>query len=157
MICFHKPNEENGYLSNWYLLSFEIDGIKFSSVEQYMMYKKAICFNDLEIANKIMATDNVESIKAFGRAVSNYNDDVWSAIRKNVVKDALLAKFSQNSELKDKLLNTGNDTLCECAVRDLIWGIGLSMSDPDRFNKEKWRGNNLLGNTLMEVREELRK
>ena len=37
MICFHNPEEENGYLSNWYLSEFTVDGIKFSSMEQYMM------------------------------------------------------------------------------------------------------------------------
>ncbi len=46
IVCFHNPNEENGYLSNWYLSEFECDGIRFSSMEQYMMYQKANCFGD---------------------------------------------------------------------------------------------------------------
>ena len=37
MVCFHNPDEENGYLSNWYLSEFECDGIRFSSMEQYMI------------------------------------------------------------------------------------------------------------------------
>ena len=41
VICFHNPNEGNGYLSNWYLSDFTVDGIRFSLMEQYMMYKKA--------------------------------------------------------------------------------------------------------------------
>ena len=53
IICFHNPEEENGYLSNWYLSDFSIDGIKFSSMDQYMMYQNAICFHDEKIANKI--------------------------------------------------------------------------------------------------------
>lgn len=71
IICFHNPEEENGYLSNWYLSDFSIDGIKFSSMEQYMMYQKASCFHDEEIANKILHTDNVARIKQMGRAVKN--------------------------------------------------------------------------------------
>ena len=51
IICFHNPDEENGYLSNWYLSQFSINGIQFSSMEQYMMYKKAVCFKDDDIAN----------------------------------------------------------------------------------------------------------
>ena len=43
--------------------------------------------------------------------------------------------------------------LAECAVKDLIWSVGLSMKDPDRFDKTKWKGQNLLGYTLMMVRE----
>ena len=42
VICFHNADEENGYLSNWYPSTFTLEGIDFSSMEQYMMYRKAI-------------------------------------------------------------------------------------------------------------------
>ena len=42
----------NGYLSNWALQEFTVNGIAFSSMEQYMMYQKAVCFKDEEIAEK---------------------------------------------------------------------------------------------------------
>ncbi len=156
IVCFHNPNEENGFLANWYLSSFTIDGVEFSSVEQYMMYQKAICFHDTSIATKIMETNDVATIKSFGRAVSNYDDNIWSRTREKVVFDALMAKFSQNDNLKKLLLDTGDSILAECAVKDVIWGIGLSMKDQDRFSPNKWRGKNLLGYTLMKVREELK-
>ena len=35
IICFHSPDECNGYLSNWYLSDFSVDGIGYSSMEQY--------------------------------------------------------------------------------------------------------------------------
>lgn len=73
-----------------------------------------------------------------------------------VVYQGLLAKFSQNNILCNKLLQTQNDILAECAVKDRVWGIGLSMKDPERLDLAKWRGQNLLGYTLMMVREELR-
>ena len=63
IICFHNPEEEHGFLSNWYLSSFVVDGRKFSSMEQYMMYRKAICFHDEVTASRIMKTDNVSEIK----------------------------------------------------------------------------------------------
>lgn len=156
IICFHNPDEENGYLSNWFLSTFIIDNIAFSSLEQYMMYQKAVTFNDKTIAAQILATNDVAVIKALGRSVSNYDDSVWSAIREKVVFDGLMAKFSQNNDLKKRLLDTGDYVLAECAVRDLIWGIGLSMKDPDRFDKTKWRGRNALGNALIRVRDALR-
>ena len=62
IVCFHNPNEENGYLSNWYLSEFECDGIRFSSMEQYMMYQKANCFGDTKIAEKILETTDVQII-----------------------------------------------------------------------------------------------
>ena len=64
---FHNPDEENGYLSNRYLSDFEIDSIRFSSMEHYMMYQKAIIFEDTEIAKKILKTKYVSEIKALGR------------------------------------------------------------------------------------------
>ena len=153
--CFHNPEEENGYLSNWYLSDFKIDSIKFSSTEQYMMYKKAIVFNDNKIAKEILETTDVSKIKALGRQVSNYNDKYWNGVRHIIIYKGLLEKFSQNKDLKKRLLNTGNDILAECAVQDKIWGIGLSMKDVNRWDMEKWRGENLLGFALMMVREEL--
>ena len=154
--CFHNPDEENGYFSIWYLSEFKVDSIQFSSMEQYMMYKKAIVFNDTKIAKEILETTDVSKIKALGRQVSNYNDTYWNGVRQIIIYKGLLEKFSRNEDLKKRLLNTGNDILAECAVQDKIWGIGLSMKDVNRWDMEKWRGENLLGFALMLVREELR-
>ena len=155
IVCFHNPDEENGYLSNWYPSRFTVNDITFSSMEQYMMYKKAVCFKDKDTAEKILATDDVAQIKALGRLVANYNESYWNGVRQIIVFEGLLAKFSQNEDLKERLKSTGNDILAECAVRDRIWGIGLSMKDPDRFETDKWNGQNLLGYALMMVREKL--
>ena len=155
IICFHNPDEDNGYLSNWYLSSFTVKGVTFSSVEQFMMYRKAICFGDEAVAAQILSTSDVAKIKSLGRQVSNYDESMWNGIRQIVVYEGLLAKFSQNEELKGKLKATENAVLAECAVKDCIWGIGLSMKDPDRLNKAKWNGQNLLGYALMMVRERL--
>ena len=141
VVCFHNPSEENGYLSNWYPCRFTVEGVDFSSMEQYMMYKKAVYFGDKAVAAKILATDDVAEIKALGRLVAHYT--------------GLLAKFTQNDDLKAQLAATKGSVLAECAVRDTIWGIGLSMKDPDRLDIGKWKGQNLLGYALMMVRERL--
>ena len=155
IVCFHNPDEENGYLSNWYPSSFTVKNVNFSSMEQYMMYKKAVCFGDKGTADKILATDDVAKIKALGRLVANYNESHWNGVRQIVVFEGLLAKFSQNEDLKKQLKATENCVLAECAVRDKIWGIGLSMKDPKRLEIDKWNGQNLLGYALMMVRERL--
>lgn len=155
IICFHNPGEENGYLSNWYKSEFSIGGILYSSLEQYMMYQKACLFCDFSIANKILNTDDVSSIKRLGREVDNYNDSIWNGMRQIIVYKGLLEKFSQNQNLRNKLLATDDGILAECAVNDIIWGIGLSMTDPNRLNINKWKGQNLLGYTLMSVRSSL--
>ncbi len=157
IICFHNPDEENAYLSNWYPSDFTVNGINFSSMEQYMMYQKALRFGDTKIADKILATDDVAKIKKLGREVQGYDDSVWNGVRQIIVYEGLTAKFSQNEDLKAKLLETKDVILAECAVRDKIWGIGLSMTDEKRFDKDKWKGQNLLGYALMLVREHLSK
>ena len=96
ILCFHNPDEENGYLSNWYLSEFNVSNITFSSMEQFMMYQKAMCFCDQTIAKKILTTHDVAQIKKFGRQVSNYNENRWNGIRQIVVyhKPAQCAGFS---------------------------------------------------------------
>ena len=154
-ICFHKPEEENGYLSNWYQSGFSFRGTDFSSVEQYMMYRKAIMFGDDAVRNRILSTDDVAEIKLLGRSVRNYNDKLWDGQRQIIVYQGLLAKFAQNDDLRLRLLNTGSAVLAECAVTDKIWGIGLSMDDDRRFLIDQWQGSNMLGFSLMQVRNML--
>lgn len=155
IICFHNTDEENGYLSNWYPVKFTVDSVAFSSMEQFMMYKKAVYFGDYNIAKRILASNDVAYIKELGRLVSNYNESYWNGIRQIVVFEGLLAKFSQNESLKEQLKATNGSILAECAVKDRIWGIGLSMNDPNRLDINRWKGQNLLGYTLMMVRERL--
>ena len=156
VICFHNPDEENGYLSNWYPSPFTLDGVAFSSMEQYMMYRKAVCFGDDKVAAQILVTEDVAEIKTLGRLVSGYDESLWNGVRQIVVYEGLLAKFSQNSESWEQLKKTRNAVLAECAVKDRIWGIGLSMHDSDRLDRAKWQGQDLLGHALMMVREKLR-
>ena len=156
MICFHNPDEENGYLSNWFLSEFTVGGITFSSMEQYMMYEKAVLFKDQTTAEKILQTDDVAEIKALGRTVQNFDEKVWVKEREGIVYRGVSEKFRQNPELAEKLERTGEEIIAECAVKDRIWGIGLSMEDENRRCIDKWRGQNLLGKILMQVREDIR-
>ena len=155
IICFHNPDENNGYLSNWYRCDFSAEGIRYSSMEQYMMYQKAVLFRDIEMAEQILATDNVGKIKALGRSVRNYEEIVWNGMRQITVYRGLCQKFEQNAALKNKLLATQDSILAECAVQDKIWGIGLSMKDERRFDMKEWQGQNLLGISLKQERAAL--
>ena len=157
VIGFHNPDEQYGFLSNWFLSDFEYDSVRYSSMEQYMMYQKAILFADLETAEQILGTKDVAVIKSLGRSIKNYEDWTWNGLRQLIVYRGLLEKFGQTSELKKLLLDTGSSILAECAVKDRIWGIGLSMEDERRLNPQEWRGQNLLGYALMDVREQLRR
>lgn len=153
VIGFHNPEEPYGFLSNWYKSKFTVDGVQYTSMEQYMMHQKALTFNDVEIARQILNETNPARIKRFGREIRGYNDTIWNGVRQIVVYSGLMEKFRQSNELNKLLFDTEDAILAECAVQDRIWGIGLSMSDPDRFDINRWRGQNLLGFSLMKVRE----
>ena len=146
-----------GYLSNWYKSEFTVDGIKFVNSEQWMMYQKAKTFGDEETAKKILASTSPSEIKGLGRKVKNYNDTVWNGVRQIVVFEGLKAKFGQNEDLKKQLLATGDDILVECNPTDSIWAIHMSEDDPRVQDISKWQGQNLLGFTLMLVRDYFKK
>ena len=141
--------------SQWAKTSFVEENIKFSTAEQYMMYHKALLFNDNEIANKILKTNNPKEQKRLGRLVSGFNEGLWNEKKLNIVISGNLLKFSQNNKLKEELLRT-DKVLVEGSPYDKIWGVGLKYSDPKILNEKNWRGENLLGKALMVVRDKLR-
>lgn len=122
-----------------------------------MMYAKAMLFDDLETAQKILDSKSPVDQKAFGRAVRNYVEEVWVANRIEIMVLGLYAKFSQNEHLKKALLDTGDTEIAEASPVDSIWGIGLAEDDPRAQDKATWKGQNLLGIVLMRVRDELRR
>ena len=155
-VFFHKPEEFNGYLSNWYPSPFDLDGKHFSSVEQYVMYRKCMIFGDEKSAKAVLDTDDTAQQQAIGRKATGYNGHVWAGMRQMVVFRGLLAKFNQNEALKQQLLDTGDAWLVECAGSDPIWACGLCLTDDKRLDAANWTGDNILGFALMEVRETLK-
>lgn len=153
---FHRPEEPHGYLSNWYTSPFDLDGMHFSSVEQYIMYRKCMIFGDETSAKAVLATEDTATQQAIGRKAAGYIGSVWAGMRQMVVLRGLMAKFSQNEDLKQKLLDTGDAHLVECAGSDKIWACGIRLNDDKRFDAANWTGNNILGFALMEVRAILR-
>ena len=155
-IFFHKPDEPYGWLSNWYRSDFELDGIKYSSVEQYIMYQKCVLFSDENSAQKVMETDYPDAQQAIARNAIGYIDCIWRGYRQILVEKALCAKFSQNYDLKNRLIDTGNAWLVECARTDKNWACGISLYDDQRFDASNWNGTNILGFALMKVRDDLK-
>ncbi len=156
-VYFHLPEEPFGFLSNWYISPFELDGIKFTSMEQYIMYSKCMEFGDTDSAKAVLATDKPDEQQKIARKASGYNDKIWAGRRQLVALRGLMAKFSQNEGLKTKLLETGDAYLVECAYHDVIWACGIRLNENERFDASNWRGTNILGFALMEVRDILKK
>ena len=145
-----------GYLSNWFESAFEIEGITYFCVEQYMMAMKAKTFNDSITLQKIMCSNDQKEVKQLGREVKNYIDEVWVKERIKVVYDGNLSKFTQNEGLKNYILHTNDKVLVEASPYDKIWGIKLGKDNPLVNNPNNWLGENYLGFTLMAVRESIK-
>jgi ribA/ribD-fused uncharacterized protein len=150
---FFRPDAP---FSQWHPARFELAGQRFTCAEQYMMYGKAILFDDAEIAEQILAAAAPSQHKALGRKVRNFSDPVWKANREAIVHDGSRAKFTQNPALRQALLDTAGTELVEASPFDRIWGIGLSATDARAEDPSQWRGQNLLGKILTRVRDELR-
>lgn len=142
-------------LSQWFPAKFEVEGVQYKNTEQYMMAQKAKLFADEEIFQKILVSSNPKEIKALGRLVKNYQENIWIENRYKIVVDGNLAKFSQNTGLGQFLLNTSNRIIVEASPYDKIWGIGLAADDEKAENPLQWKGLNLLGFALMVVRKQL--
>jgi len=151
------PNGQigKGCLSQWWPATFTVGGETYASAEHYMMAAKALLSGDTEMAHRIRKAAHPRAAKALGREVRGFDEQLWEQKRFDVVVTGNLAKFSQHPELRDFLLTTGGRVLVEASPLDQIWGIGLAADHEHATSPEHWRGLNLLGFALMEVRHQL--
>lgn len=129
------------FLSNFYNCIVEIEGIKFNNAEAAFQAMKCEEKSDREIFKSLSASE----AKRLGRRVKLRPN--WNLLRMKYMKEIILDKFNRNSELKEKLLATGNAELIEGNTwNDKFWGVNIYTGV----------GENHLGKILMEVRKELR-
>lgn len=157
VICFANQGGLNEVFGSQYKCSFQIEGIKYSSVTQYMSAKKCVLFDDVISLTQVkMASVGPASIEITGKNVKYFNKGIWDAAKYEIAYNANYAKFSQNEELKSYLLSTGDCILAETDTGEEEWGIGLESSSSDATDVNKWRGKNLSGQILMQIRDRLR-
>lgn len=155
----HTPNPKKinkACLSQWYDVYFEVDGVQYHTTEQYMMASKARLFGDKEMLNEIMNAATPFEYKKLGRKVKGFEPTLWDEKKLDIVVEGNKAKFGQNPNLKEHLLSTGDAILVEASPYDKIWGIGMDRENALNSSVKDWRGENLLGCALMEVRDWLR-
>ncbi len=154
----HKKGKiTKGCFSQWYDSPFVEGNIKFLTAEHYMMHAKALLFNDVYAAKKVLSAKTPGEAKAIGRKIKAFNEEQWLKNRFEIVVNANLAKFSYDAELRQFLISTDDRVLVEASPVDKIWGIGLAKDNPLVESPSAWQGLNLLGYALMEVRTRLLK
>ena len=142
-------------LSQWQRAPFVVGGVGFTHAEQFMMHAKALLFGDRDAAARILQSDSPREQQAIGRTVRGFDEATWGLFREGVVLQANLARFAQNPEQRELLFATRGTTLVEASPHDRVWGIGLAAADPRARDRSQWRGLNLLGRALTQVREAL--
>jgi ribA/ribD-fused uncharacterized protein len=158
--------------SNWaYTPSFVIDGVEFAYAEQPMMWLKALLFNDMVTAQKILTAKYPWDIKdkegkvieyghkSLGRQVQNFDELVWVAERDSLIDIVTYAKFSQIQDLREGIIASYPLMIVEASPHDRIWGIGLEETDPRAWDEATWPPGvlNLLGKSLMRSRDRIMK
>ena len=142
--------------SQWYEIAFRINDELYRTAEHYMMVRKARLFGDESFAKAILAAASANEAKSLGRKVRGFSEQLWLDHREEIVFTGNVAKFGQNSGLKNFLMDTGDAILVEASPVDSIWGIGLAEENQSAGNPPFWPGLNLLGFALMKVRDRLR-
>lgn len=151
-VFFWKLHHNNEEFSNWYPRDFVIEGIRYNCVEQYMMAKKAMLFGDVTIYQQVMQTEDPGKCKDLGKLVRGFDTATWDSCKYEIVYNGNYAKFTQHPDLMAKLKATGDAVMVEASPQDKIWGIGMSADDPKAKQPDHWKGENLLGKILMEIR-----
>lgn len=132
------------FLCNFYEgKPFEYKGMWFTNSEAAFHSQKC-----LKRSKEFEGLKPKES-KQLGRQVPLRPD--WNDVRLEIMCEVCYAKFTQDKDLKKKLLETGDEYLQEGNFhRDAYWGR--------IWNDEKkaWIGDNNLGKILMKIREVLR-
>ena len=152
----HQPARQGvtaACFSQWYGAPFTVDGQRYPTAEHFMMAEKAALFGDPSAREQILKAPNPGAAKALGRQVRGFDEAVWVRHRFAIVVRANQAKFGQNPALGQFLRQSGHHILVEASPVDRVWGVGLAKDDGKITNPNLWRGLNLLGFALMQVRD----
>lgn len=168
---FERNDNEFDWLSQMHYCSFSDNGVKYSSVEQYVTAKKAELFGDDNIRKAVMKCKNPFKIHKLGLEIGGFDQKRWAEVRETIVYNGYTLKF-QDEELRERLLATGDKVLAFASPNDKLWGIGAGLvfsykywsTDGDVCGRtveqmpeqKEWKGRNLLGSVIMRVRKDLR-
>ena len=142
IINFYSVNDEYGVFSNFAAYPIKLKGLMWPTSEHYF---QAMKFESADDQNEIRRSKSPMEAARKGRDRKRKLRSNWESVKDNVMREAVMQKFTQHHDLKEILLSTGSAKLIEHTKNDSYWGDG-----GNGFGKNK------LGQILMEVREKLR-
>ena len=142
VIHFYSVNDKYGEFSNFAAFPITVKRKSWPTSEHYFQGQK---FENPAHREEIRKAKTPMIAARLGRDRKKKLRRDWESVKDNVMREAVRAKFTQHEELRVLLLGTGNAKLVEHTANDAYWGDGGDGS-----------GKNMLGQILMEVREQLR-
>jgi len=139
-IKFWIPSKPYGCFSNFSKHPITVDGKVYATTEHFYQASKMVSEADHE---SVRLSDTPKSAKNLAYCLPM--KDNWEDIKYKVMVDALIYKATQHQDIKEILMNTGDEILEEASPKDAIWGTG-----------KDGKGLNLLGKAWMETRSRLR-
>jgi len=140
-IKFYSVSDEYGEFSNFARYPIKVGGKMWPTSEHYF---QAMKFESKKDQEEIRKTKSPMEAAKKGRDRKRKLKKNWESIKDNVMRDAVLAKFTQHEDLKALLLSTGDAKLIEHTENDSYWGDGGD-----------GKGKNKLGQILSEVRAKI--
>ncbi len=141
-IYFYSTIDDYGCFSNFSRHGFELDDRYWPTSEHYFQAQK---FPGTEYAEQIRTAKTPKQAVTLGRRRDWPLRADWEDVKVDIMRQAVRRKFATHADIRQILLDTGDEELIENAPHDTFWGAG-------QFGT----GQNMLGKILMEVRAELR-
>ncbi len=141
-IYFYHAVDAYGCFSNFSLHGVELKGVWWLTTEHYFQAQK---FAGTHHEEEVRLIKTPKQAAEAGRDLKRPLRTDWEQVKDDVMREAVRQKFRTHKEIQRILLETGEEELIENAPGDYYWGIGADGS-----------GKNMLGQILIEVRNELR-
>ena len=140
---------------NFHPSEFTIHDTTFHSGEQFIQYTKAQFFKDTKTSDSILASTSPGECKAKAVNIAGFSKKKWDRAAKELCTPGIEAKFYQNEDLMNALVNqTLNKTIRE-ATSDEVWGSGIPLHNDDCLTVQKWTSQGILGEILQELRDKV--
>uniref|UniRef100_A0A6C0K0X6 NADAR domain-containing protein n=1 Tax=viral metagenome TaxID=1070528 RepID=A0A6C0K0X6_9ZZZZ len=153
-----KPLGTYDFLSSFYVSPFEYKGHEYTTAYQAIMATMAGKFGEDETAEEIQNTEDPEAIDLTWDKVEGATQKTWNMQLESTIIKINRAKFAKNPKLAARLLKTGEARIAAVPPEnetDAFQGIGLTEENPNALKKSRWKGKNIYGMALEQIREEL--
>ncbi len=155
VLFWDERDNNTGFLSNWHLSKFKLHNFTYFCMAQYMMERKANLAGNQELCDVIKKAQSQKSLEEIDTDLIKCSKNINERNMYSIMVEGNKAKFKQNHNLKKLLLATNDKILISTNPYNKIWGIAVHQSNTDITNPKNWKGDNLTGFAIMEVRRSL--